>query len=359
MDTLMLKNDPLLNVFDDGKIDILDFDRLPFALRTPDLTSAQYKDWVSLRALQLDRQNAKDIINRYRLPQYDKYRIAKACRGFSLNDSYWIRDEMDTITWEDRNLFHNELSLSIVETSLSGKLSKTSYRIEGDEIIHEISPELTTWGVNAKAWIKESDGLYLHKIGINEVGASGILDMLGLEHVRYQLSTAEQIDKYISAEVKTWLAGVGEAIVNSKLFTSETVSFVSFDEFAAFCSFYEIDPIDQAIKYDAVIYYEMQLIDYILNNPDRHGQNWGFYMDATTGKLRRMALHFDHDRAFNKNIEIMSLTSKEPMLLKDAALDALSHVRVPLENILKAEKPPTMTDRQWEGVLERVRILNK
>ncbi|MCP1110862.1 hypothetical protein M2150_001741 [Lachnospiraceae bacterium PM6-15] len=359
MDTLMLKNDPLLNIHDDGTIAVIDFDRLPFALRIPQLSSAQYKDWVSLRALQLDRQHAKDIINRYRLPQYDKYRIAKACRGFSLTDSYWIRDEMDTITWEDRNLFHNDLSLSIVETSLSGKLSKTSYRIEGNEIIHEISPELTTWGVNAKAWIKETDGLYLHKIGINEVGASVIIDMLGLEHIKYQLSTAEQIDKYLSTEVKTWLTGVGEAIVNSKLFTSENLSFVSFDEFSTFCSYYDIDPIDQAIKYDARIYYEMQIIDYILNNPDRHGQNWGFYMDANTGKLVRMALHFDHDRAFNRNIEIMSLTSKEPMLLRDAALDALSHVRIPLENIRNGKRPPTVTEKQWQGVQERVQILDQ
>lgn len=357
METLMLKDTPVLEIYEDEAIKILDFDRLPYALRTKDITRGMYRDWISLRALQLDRQNAKEIINRYGLPQYDKYKIAKACRAFSLNDSYWIKDEADTITWEERNLFQNDLSLSVVETSLSGKLNRVSYRIVGNEIIHEVSPELTTWGVNAKAWIKEDGILHLHKIGLNEIGASRILDLLEVEHIGYRLSTEEEIDKYVSGELKTWLEGVGEAIVNSKLFTSPDISFVPYDEFAQFCSFYGEDPIDQVVNYNAKRYYEMQVIDYVLNNSDRHGQNWGFYMDAKTGKLTQMALHFDHDRAFNRNKVVMSLTSKEHMTLEEAAKEALRHVDIPLERLLKEEKPQTMTESQWKGVQERVKEL--
>lgn len=357
MDILMLKNIPVLKVHDDGKAEILEFSKLPFALRTEAVDAGMYHEWVSQRALQLDRQNAKELINRYRLPQYDKYRIAKACRAFSLNDAYWIKYETDTATWESRNLFHNEISVSIIETSLSGRLHRTSYPLIKNQKITEISPELTTWGVNAKAWMKEDGQLYLHKVGINELGASQILDRLEVPHVHYRQSTPEQISRYVSEEIQGWLEGTGETIVNSKLFTSPDVAFVSFDEFGVFCEHYHLDPIATAMEISPQQYHEMQVIDYILNNSDRHGQNWGFYMDNASGKLAGMALHFDHDKAFNRNREIMSLTSLIPVTMKEAALNSLPQSKVHPERLTGMEKPPTMTAPQWLGVQKRTKAL--
>lgn len=357
MEILMLKDTPILIVEEDAAVEILDFERLPFALRTKEVSAELYLRWLTSRTLQIDRQNAKELLNRYRLPQYDRYRICKACRGFSLNDSYWIKEENDTATWESRNLFGNELSVSVIETSLSGRLHRISHRLSGTDYIREVTPELTTWGVNAKAWIKEDGILYMHKIGKNEVGASQILDAIGVEHIEYRLSTQEQVDRYVTEEIQGWLSGVGEAIVHSALFTSEDVAFVSFDEFGQFCDLYGAEPLEEAIRIDPHRYCEMQIIDHVLNNSDRHGQNWGFYMNNQTGKVKGMALHFDHDKAFNRNLQIPSLTSVDPMLQSEAAKAAVSEVELDLKPILGMDKPVTMTDDQWRGVLMRTKEL--
>jgi len=353
----MLKDNPVLNVYEDGTVDILDFNRLPFSLRIKDVSPEMYIRWIMGRTLQIDRQNAKELLNRYRLPQYDRYRICKACRGFSLNDSYWIKEEYDTGTWKQRNLYENELSVSIIETSLSGRLHRVSHQVQRHDYIEDVTPELTTWGANAKAWIKEDGILYMHKIGINEVGASAVLGALNIPHITYRLSTETQIKQYVSEEIRAWLEGVGEAIVNSKLFTSEDVSFVSFDEFGQFCELYGAESIEEAMKIEPYKYYEMQIIDYILNNSDRHGQNWGFYMNNVTGRITGMALHFDHDKAFNKNERIPSLTSPEPMTQEESAKRALHEVDIDFYNLLSMDKPETMSDEQWSGVQQRTKEL--
>ena len=52
-----------------------------------------------------------------------------------------------------------------------------------------------------------------------------------------------------------------------------------------FCNAYGMNPYEEAKKIDSEFYLKMQIADYLLNNNDRHEQNWGFFMDNHTGKL--------------------------------------------------------------------------
>lgn len=348
---LLLKDQPLLKILDNGQCEILDFDRLPYALRKEKVTFVEFIEWASNRTLSVGRSYAKEILNSMRLPQNNRYAVCKACRGLSLEDAYWIRQEEDDKTWEEVNLFHNPLSLFITEISLSGR--STHYQKEyrsGKEIR---TPELTTLGASAKGWIRKDGELFLHKVGKYEIPADLILNALDILHIHYHRSDMEEIDSYLSHERKEWVEGVGEAIVNSKLFTSEDISLVTFEEFRIFCEFYGLNGYEEAEKIDREFYLKMQIADYILNNYDRHEQNWGFFMDNESGKLTGYCPLFDHDHTFLNSGHVISQTSKEPVSLFEAAAEAQKVLHMDFENLFRMEKPELLTDEQWQAVLER------
>lgn len=352
---LLLKNTPVLEIKDDGTCTVLDFDRLPFALRKEKIAYSEFVEWAMNRTLSLGRSYAKEILNTLRLSQNNRYAIFKACRGLSLEDAYWVKQDGDTQTWEDVNLFYNPLTLFVTEVSLSGRNKQFKVDVDVKQNIH--TPELTTLGTSAKGWIRHEDGLYLHKVGKYELPACEILDALGIEHIPYRESTEDEVNLYLSIERKAWIQGVGEAIVNSKLFTSEDVALVTFEEFASFCAIYGLNPYDEARKINPEIYYKMQIADYILNNNDRHEQNWGFLMDNQTGKIVSFCPLFDHDHAFAGYDNITSQTTEEEMTLYEAAKAAQAELKMDIKVLFEMKCPKYLGQGQWEKLLERAKNL--
>lgn len=352
---LLLKDRPLLEIEDNGKCTIYDLDRLPFALRKENLTFVEFMEWAANRTLSIGRSYAKEILNALRLPQSNRYAVCKACRGLSLEDSYWIREDGDKKTWEEINLFRNPLSLFITEISLSGR--NVNYQIEGTDRQRIHTPELTTLGASAKGWIRRDDGLYLHKVGKYEIPADKILSALGIRNISYQVSDEKEIDSYLSKERKAWLKGAGEEIVHAKLFTSEETGLVTFEEFRMFCENYGLNAYEEAKKIDPKFYLKMQVADYILNNNDRHEQNWGFFMDNETGKLMGFCPLFDHDHAFAPYENVISQTTTEPITLYEAAVSAQKELGLKLSVLDEMSKPGFLSDEQWSHVLKRMRKL--
>lgn len=212
---LLLKDEQILDIQENGTCRILDFDRLPFALRKQGVTFIDFIEWASNRTLSIGRSYAKEILNSMRLSQTNRLAVCKACRGLSLEDAYWIRQDGDDKTWKEVNLFHNPLSLFVTEISLSGTNIRYSAKAEERSNIH--TPELTTLGASAKGWIWQNGKLFLHKIGKYEILGEQILTALGISHIHYQISANEDISSYLSEERKEWIKGVGEAVVNSEL----------------------------------------------------------------------------------------------------------------------------------------------
>lgn len=363
---LMLKDCCVLNISENGVCEILDFHRLPFALRREGILFPEFVEWAINRTLSISRSYAKELLNFLRLPQTNGYEICKVCRGLTLEDSYWIKQEEDEKSWEEVNLFQNELSLFLAELALSGSISRET-RAERETLYDPIprrrlkihTPELTTLGASAKGWIRGKDGLYLHKVGKYELAASQILEVLKIPHILYEESEKEELSAYITKERKEWLEGVGEKMVKSRLFTNEAYSLVTFEEFSVFCGFYGRNPYIEAEKLDRKAYLEMQVADYLLNNDDRHGQNWGFFMENSTGKLTGYCPLFDHDHAFSKSQKVMSQTTKEPVPLEEAAIEAQKELKLALSPLFDMEKPPYLEETKWEEVLERGRKLRQ
>ncbi len=352
---LLLKDIPLLDIQENGVCTILDFDRLPFALRKENITFVDFIEWASNRTLSIGRSYAKEILNALRLSQTNRYAVCKACRGLSLEDAYWIRQDEDEKTWEEVSLFRNPLSLYITELSLSGTNVHYSADIRERHPIH--TPELTTLGTRAKGWIRQNGELYLHKVGKYEIPADQILTALHIPHIHYHVSSEEDIHSYLTEERRQWIESVGDAIVNAKLFTSEDISMVTFEEFQTFCGNYGLDAYEEAVKIDREFYLKMQVADYLLNNNDRHEQNWGFFMENTTGKLMGYCPLFDHDHAFAGYSNVMSQTRREEMTLYEAAASAQKELRMELEILDEMERPAFLREEQWEAVLMRKRKL--
>lgn len=352
---LLLKDSPLLDIQKDGTCTILEFDRLPFALRRENITFVDFMEWASNRTLSIGRSFAKEILNTLRLSQTNRYAVCRACRGLSLEDAYWIRQDRDEKTWQEISLFRNPLSLYITEVSLSG----TNVHYSADvRKRHEIqTPELTTLGVSAKGWIRENGKLFLHKVGKYEIPADQILNVLDIPHIHYQVSAEKEIQSYLTEERRQWIESVGDAVVKSELFTSEELSMVTFEEFRIFCGNYGLDAYEEAEKADRKFYLKMQIADYLLNNNDRHEQNWGFLMENATGKLTGFCPLFDHDHAFSGYDNVMSQTSKEALTLYEAAAAAQKELGMELECLEELERPDFLRNEQWEGVLKRKRKL--
>ncbi len=357
---LMLKDSPVLKVEENGACQIIDFDRLPFALRKTPVSFPEFLEWAANRTLSIGRSYAKEILNSLRLSQTNRYAVCKACRGLSLEDAYWIRQEGDEKSWEEVSLFRNELTLFVAELALSGSSShqirtelKGLYEFLPEKNLRIHTPELTTLGTSAKGWIREADGLYLHKVGRYEVPASDILEALGIPHIPYALSEEEELAGFLSEERKGWLRGVGERMVKSRLFTSEDVSLVTFEEFRVFCEHYGKDPYEAASEIDRTSYLQMQIADYVLNNNDRHEQNWGFFMENSTGKLTGYCPLFDHDHAFSQNNMVMSQTVGRDMTLEEAARDAQRELGLDVGKVPAMERPELLEREAWEGVLQR------
>lgn len=352
---LLLKDVPLLDIRENGTCAILDFDRLPFALRKENVTFVDFAEWASNRTLSIGRSFAKEILNTLRLSQTNRYAVCRACRGLSLEDAYWIRQDGEEKTWEEVSLFGNPLSLYITEISLSGTNVHYSADVREGQEIH--TPELTTLGASAKGWIRENGRLFLHKVGKYEIPADQILDALDIPHIHYQVSSEEEIRSYLTEERRQWIEGVGDAVVKSELFTSEDLSMVTFEEFQIFCGNYGLDAYGEAEKIDRELYLKMQVADYLLNNNDRHEQNWGFFMENATGKLTGYCPLFDHDHAFSGYYNVMSQTRKEAVTLYEAAAAAQKELGMELGILDEMERPGFLRDEQWEGVLERKRKL--
>ena len=354
---LLLKDIPVLDIQENGMCRIRDFNRLPFALRKENVTFIDFVEWASNRTLSMGRSYAKEILNSLRLSQTNRFAVCRACRGLSLEDAYWIRQDGDEKTWKEVNLFQNPLSLFVTEISRSGTNVHYTAGVRDRQEIH--TPELTTLGASAKGWIRQDGKLFLHKVGKYEIPADQILAALDIPHIHYRISTEEETASYLSEERKEWIRGVGESIVNSELFTSEENSLVTFEEFRVFCSAYGLDPFLEAQKMDGEFYQKMQIADYILNNNDRHEQNWGFLMENETGKLTGFCPLFDHDHAFVNYRNVMSQTSKTQMTLKEAAVRAQKELGMDLAALDGMDRPALLEDEKWNEVLDRKRELVK
>ena len=276
-------------------------DLLPFSLRNclSDTTSITDKEklleagfenkellaaFFLNRSISIKREHAKLLMNQLGIKQNNdfdsRYKIMLLCKALSVSDCYWITDKEEE-TWNNVNLWNNPLHETIQQISLYGKSLTITGKLR--------SPELTGQGAYAKAWFRENGKLFLFKGNSNggneserEVLASNILDCFNVPHVKYTLEKKDNL-----------------TVCKCENMNFDNTSLVDSIEYDIWTSKQGKNFIEEARKADPEMYYKTIVVDYLISNSDRHGGNWGFYMNNQTGKLIRMHPLFDHNNAFD------------------------------------------------------------
>lgn len=351
---LMLKDKPVLKIGDNYRCEILDFDRLPHALRYPDVN---YDDimhgWTEVRTMSLGRTNGKRILEALGIRQRNPYAIAKACHFASLSDCYWLKEENEIVTWREVSFFPADFSKDLIHISLFGG-DILSFRSTG--LLK--TPEPVTLGQAAKSWVWNEEGIQLYKVGRKELAASRILDLLGVEHVVYKAVEEQELLQYTTPERLRIIRGAGEVVVKCNCITSEDLSIITWEDYQIYCDRNSLNPYSILTAGNRKAYAEMQVSDYLLNNSDRHEGNWGFFVDNNTGEILRLHPLLDHDQAFSDSKVLYSQTSEKKKTLLEAAASAMENSELDLQQLSEnLREVQYLTEEERAGICERVNIL--
>lgn len=229
---------------------------------------ANFYYWCASRVLSLDRTYAKQIMNSLGVPQAvtdrDRAQISLSYHCVSLNDVYWVRTAGEAVTFAELNLYDNPLNEAIIPLPLKGKHLTVTNK--------ELAPDLSTKGCFPKAWIRTGTEFRLLKDGGEDVVrrellASKICQCFDIPQVAYE--------EYFYD---------GEVVTQSIIVTSKRYSMVSKMAYDVYAINNDLDTIEACIRLDPIVYYGMNILDYLVGNTDRHPENWGFLIDNATNQ---------------------------------------------------------------------------
>lgn len=367
---IMFKDTPVAKI-QGFNVEILDYDRLPFDLRTKDLDFDMiFHGWTEKRTLNIGKTNAKAITTSLGIAQSNTYAIGALMHFVQFTDCYWIKKEDEELSWEDVSPFRNPLNVLLSKVALTGEHENLKALVFTN---HLASPDVSAQGLAAKCLVFDEGRLCLYKISKAEIAASQILDQIGspfcgmFRHVIYKEAPVDKINAVASKERLDAIKNRNEKIAQCRIMTDEECSLLSWEAFCVGCELHDKDPYEEMKKIEEAEsrFHGMNIADYILGNDDRHLENWGFLVDNSTGKIVKMAPLYDHDHAFSDG-DLICQTTEEEMSLLDAATKGLEYFRSlgdfnndlmeTLKNKL-TEKPEMLSDEKWANLLDRVNVL--
>lgn len=277
---------------EEGMIQVLNNQFLPYALKDYIRTTGEkdlrhsitdinaVSSYLIGRTLSLERENAKVILEVAALPQSlrpdQKLKIVYACRGLTMEDNFWLKKPEENIGFEDVDLRSHHLSDASYEIAILGKpVSATR---------EELRPDIGTNGMFPKFWKRVDGQVELWKTdrtnGVNaraEVRSSEWLKSIGISSAEYRLETLG--DRTFSV---------------SPCFTDDEHSLITALDASDYCRHTGKNFNDLVRSFPE--FYDMAVADFVMANPDRHIENWGFLVDNCTNEIVSFAPLFDHNQ---------------------------------------------------------------
>ena len=109
------------------------------------------------------------------------------------------------------------------------------------------------------------------------------------------------------------------------------VSKMAFDVYAIN---HDLDTIEECIRLDPMVYYGMNILDYLVGNTDRHPENWGFLIDNSTNSPISLYPLMDFNMSFQSydTIDGANCQTVMPRRLtqREAAIEAVRAIGLPL-----------------------------
>ena len=251
--------------------------------------------WLNTRRPPRNREYASELYKQAGLAEDDLNGFLTVTKGLSVEDAYWTPGIHDTTRFNDVNLFDHSMSSILSLVAYTGRSEYPSGTVSG------LSSEWSTGGTFPKAWRRVEGKLKLYKSYVfqeqvntvyAEFYASQILDALGYSHVPYTLH-----------KWKGKLAAV------SDLFTSKEVAYAPYAEvhrethpYAVLSAMLKAGEPLQVVEQARRMY----IADVLMQNLDRHTNNFGYLRENSTGRLVGFAPLFDH------NLSLYTATLDKP-----------------------------------------------
>lgn len=255
---------------------------LPIEFQTYGYSEQTLAAWVGKRVAPMSREHMEELVNAINLQ--NKFDILLYCHGLSLNDTYWVKEKNDHISFQDVNLYDNPFDETLGQIAFTGVPTLISNK--------PLTPEFTTDGALPKYW---QNGIYLTKGGTSgyanaggepysEVIASLIAKKLNINAIPYTLEKRD-----------------GKPVSICKLFTSKQYGLLTMNKYLRY-KFNGAITVSFADAKKAILealptlepIYDMCFFDWLIKNDDRHLNNWGFLVDNETRQIESFAPIWDN-----------------------------------------------------------------
>lgn len=235
------------------------------------------------RKIPSNRTFVNEFLSKFDIDLNNLLSVFEVSKGLSLNDAFWIVDPSFNGIFSDFNLYEHRFSEVVGQLAFTGF---GSYKAPG----FYSSPEFTTGGMLAKCWRMIDDNIYLCKAGTSgyanagkepysEYYAAQLAKFLGFSHVQYGI-----------------IKWKGKICSICPLFTDINTSFIPMSELIPRNGQFK-DVIDYLKSLDPKFmdaFSDMIVFDALIENTDRHLNNFGVLFDNKTDTPVKLAPLFDH-----------------------------------------------------------------
>lgn len=263
-----------------------------------DCTEDSFSGWIEHRHA---------VKHRKHLDKYLAEHNANTLSGFlrlthavSLNDTFWVKEDSDQVSWSDVSPYTNEFDETIQRIAFS------EMNISGT-LFSSTSPEFTTEGSFAKCWKRNDNTVYMYKRGTEHFCNAG--------NEPYSEVLASQLFVAMKAGIPYSLDVLHDKVASKcKLFTNESIGYIPQ---ARLCN--KLLAFDELLsQYDSYsngeLFRRILVCDALTFNTDRHTGNFGCLFNTDTMEVLGVAPGFDY------NLSLF------PMEVNDAFVDVNSFV---------------------------------
>lgn len=249
------------------------FGKLPYGFKSAN-------NWLEGRQASKHRKHIRDLMEQCGCSTPEGYIRVLHC--VSINDTFWVKREDESLKWSDVSLFENEFDETITRIAFEGS------GLYGGEF-STTSPEFSIDGAYEKCCVREDSNLYIIKRGTTGYANAGL----------------EPYSEVFTAPIYKHIVGVstdyklikyhGAVASKCRVFTDNARGFASYARMTSGGgNLMEAVEYYESIGYPE-LFYAMLVADAVCFNSDRHAGNHGVLFDADTLAVLCMAPPFDHN----------------------------------------------------------------
>lgn len=317
----VMSKDDVVARFDHGELVFIDEKRCPLVINR----THRLEDFLRLRVVDGSRTHARLLKKALAISNLEDDAISLAAYSASISDAFWFKPLHSKLKYKDIAFSQNAL----FHLALEGDTAYFPFKLKQ-------TPELTSPGSFEKGWKRIGEAWWLYKKGskaeiFSELLASFIAPLLGVPSALYEYDSP---------------------YIRSKNFADT----MDFEPMAALCGDddnYEFVWEKLSSTYPEFIsaYGRLMLFDALINNVDRHNQNYGFLRDRHHGKVVSLAPNFDCN---------LSLISGGP-LNENPAKDGLIRLfltfaksKKEIQDVFKSVSLPELKEEDFAKASEKV-----